>query len=397
MNVAEQCGPFPLRTEVPFAELGNILVEWFSAYHRDLPWRRSYDPYEILVSEVMLQQTQMERGVAYFLRWIARFPTVADLARADEEDVLKLWEGLGYYSRARNLLRTARCIVERHGGSVPRTAPELRSLPGIGSYTAGAILAIAWNIPEPALDANGERVLARLLDCRESVRSRKGRECLLAAMRCMIPEGKARDFTQGLMEFGALLCTPRTPGCDACPLRKSCAALKAGTVLLRPVLPEKRASVSLSVVAGMLRRSDGTVFLRRRPLGGLLGGLWEFPGGKVEEGERPEEALVREMREELGVEILPGPLLCKVSHGYTTFRVSLRVYLCLPPSAPGQEAFFDGEVPAGLRSHAASEGAWVSPKALGDYPLTGGSRKAVRILREKGVFFEAAEGDDAGS
>lgn len=397
MNVAEQCGPFPLRTEVPFAELGNILVEWFSAYHRDLPWRRSYDPYEILVSEVMLQQTQMERGVAYFLRWIARFPTVADLARADEEDVLKLWEGLGYYSRARNLLRTARCIVERHGGSVPRTAPELRSLPGIGSYTAGAILAIAWNIPEPALDANGERVLARLLDYRESVRSRKGRECLLAAMRCMIPEGKARDFTQGLMEFGALLCTPRTPGCDACPLRKSCAALKAGTVLLRPVLPEKRASVSLSVVAGMLRRSDGTVFLRRRPLGGLLGGLWEFPGGKVEEGERPEEALVREMREELGVEILPGPLLCKVSHGYTTFRVSLRVYLCLPPSAPGQEAFFDGEVPAGLRSHAASEGAWVSPKALGDYPLTGGSRKAVRILREKGVFFEAAEGDDAGS
>jgi A/G-specific adenine glycosylase len=396
MSVAEQCGPFLLSQEVSFAELGNVLVEWFSSHRRDLPWRRSYDPYEILVSEVMLQQTQMERGVSYFLRWIARFPTVADLARADEEDVLRLWEGLGYYSRARNLLRTARCIVERHGGSVPRTLPELRSLPGIGPYTAGAILAIAWNIPEPALDANGERVLARLLDCRESVRSRKGRECLLATMRCMTPEGKARDFTQGLMEFGALLCTPRTPGCDACPLRKSCAALTAGTVLLRPVLPEKRVSVPLSVVAGILRRSDGAVFLRRRPLGGLLGGLWEFPGGKVEKGECFEEALVRAMREELGVEILPGPLLCKVSHGYTTFRVSLRVHLCLFPDAPGQETILGGEVLAGLRSRAASESAWVAPKALGDYPLAGGSRKAVRILLEKGVFSEAAEGDDAG-
>ena len=392
MSVTERCGPFSLPQGVSFAELGNVLVEWFSSHRRDLPWRRSYDPYEILVSEVMLQQTQMERGVSYFLRWVARFPTVADLARADEEDVLRLWEGLGYYSRARNLLQTARCIVERHGGSVPRTLPELRSLPGIGPYTAGAILAIAWNIPEPALDANGERVLARLLDCRESVRSRKGRECLLAAMRCMTPEGQARDFTQGLMEFGALLCTPRTPECNACPLRKSCAALTAGTVLLRPVLPEKRVSVPLSVVAGILRRSDGAVLLRRRPLGGLLGGLWEFPGGKVEEGERFEETLVRTIREEFGVEVLPGPLLCKVSHGYTTFRVSLRVYLCLVPDVPGQEAFLEGEVLAGLRSCAASECAWVSPKALGDYPLAGGSRKAVRILLEKGVFPEADEG-----
>jgi A/G-specific adenine glycosylase len=392
MSVTERCGPFSLPQGVSFAELGNVLVEWFSSHRRDLPWRRSYDPYEILVSEVMLQQTQMERGVSYFLRWVARFPTVADLARADEEDVLRLWEGLGYYSRARNLLQTARCIVERHGGSVPRTLPELRSLPGIGPYTAGAILAIAWNIPEPALDANGERVLARLLDCRESVRSRKGRECLLAAMRCMTPEGQARDFTQGLMEFGALLCTPRTPECNACPLGKSCAALKAGTVLLRPVLPEKRVSVPLSVVAGILRRSDGAVLLRHRPLGGLLGGLWEFPGGKVEESERFEETLVRTIREEFGVEVLPGPLLCKVSHGYTTFRVSLRVYLCLVPDVPGQEAFLEGEVLAGLRSRAASECAWVSPKALGDYPLAGGSRKAVRILLEKGVFPEADEG-----
>jgi A/G-specific adenine glycosylase len=333
----------------------------------------------------MLQQTQMERGVSYFRRWIARFPTVADLARADEEDVLKLWEGLGYYSRARNLLRTARCIVERHGGSVPRTLSELRSLPGIGPYTAGAILAIAWNIPEPALDANGERVLARLLDCRESVRSRKGRKCLLAAMRCMMPAGKAREFTQGLMEFGALLCTPRTPGCDVCPLRKSCAALKAETVLLRPVLPEKRPSVPLSTVAGILRRSDGAVFLRRRPLGGLLGGLWEFPGGNVKEGELPEEVLVREMQKQLGIDVIPGPLLCKVSHGYTTFRVSLSVYLCLSPSVSEQESFLGADVLGTLR-RPTSESAWVSPEALDDYPLVGGSRKVVGILREKGGF-----------
>lgn len=208
--------------------LGSSLLIWFAARRRDLPWRRTYDPYHVLVSEVMLQQTQMERAVAYFERWIERFPDLESLARASEDEVLRLWEGLGYYNRARSLLAAARDLVRLHGGMIPAEGEALRSLPGIGPYTAGAVLSVAFNRPEPAVDANVERVLARLVNLELPPSDARAKAFLRDTARSLIPPGRARDFNQALMELGALVCLPRAPRCGQCPWQEACVARGLG-------------------------------------------------------------------------------------------------------------------------------------------------------------------------
>ncbi|CAN5886367.1 A/G-specific adenine glycosylase [soil metagenome] len=260
------------------------LLAWYDASARDLPWRGSGDPYAVWISEVMAQQTRIETVVPYYERWIRRFPDVARLADADINHVLAEWEGLGYYSRARNLHSAARLIRERHDSALPSTYAALRELPGVGDYTAGAVSSIAFGEAVPAVDGNVRRVLARILnDARPSVSTVK------RIASALVPAERPGDFNQALMELGARVCTPRSPRCGHCPLHDQCAARKAGTQQDRPARKPKQRVNAYDVATAVIRAPDGRVLLQKRADTGLLAGMWNFPGTVVE-GVAPLEA-----------------------------------------------------------------------------------------------------------
>lgn len=286
---------------------------------------------------------------------MALFPTLAALAEASEQDVLRAWEGLGYYSRARNLHRAARQVMREHGGELPAEPAALEKLPGIGRYTAGAIASIAFGQAVPALDANIRRVLARVFNVDEPARSPEGERRLWALAEQALPERRAGDFNQALMDLGASICTPRAPACLICPLEAFCQARALGVQELRPVLEAKQAVPHYTVTAAVIQR-DGMVLIARRPSNGLLGGLWEFPGGKVENGESLPDCLRREVREELGVEVSVGASFGVYQHGYTHFKVTLHAFCC---------RLLEGE-PQALH---ASEIRWAEPQALSSFPM----------------------------
>ena len=284
------------------ASLSRNLLAWYATDQRDLPWRRSRDPYAIWVAEIMLQQTRVETVIPYYQRWMRRFPDVRTLARAGEQAILRCWEGLGYYGRARRLHQAARLVVAEFGGELPRRRAELQILPGIGAYTASAIAAIAFGENEVALDGNLRRVLSRLLDFDGDPRSPAGERYLRQQATAWIPDGQAGDFNQALMDLGTAICRPRWPDCGRCPLSGECAAFRRGTQSLRPVRPERKPIPERMAAAAVIRRGQW-VMIARRPPGGLLGGLWEFPGGKAEADESIDQTLRRELREELAIEV----------------------------------------------------------------------------------------------
>ncbi|MGL4651002.1 MAG: A/G-specific adenine glycosylase, partial [Caldilineaceae bacterium] len=319
------------------ADLARTLVAWHAAHQRDLPWRTTRagtrDPYTVLVSEIMLQQTRVEVVVDYFRRWMARFPTLAALAAADQDAVLKQWEGLGYYARARNLHRAAQALVAQHGGTFPQSRAALLALPGIGRYSAGAILSLAFGQAEPLLDGNVTRVLTRLADIAAPIEATATRNRLWAMATALVMAADAGDagmFNEALMELGATTCTPRSPRCLLCPVAASCRAQIAGTQEQRPVRMPKKATPHYEVAAGVIwqgQPGQSHLLLAQRPADGLLGGLWEFPGGKRE----PEDAdlpatLRREIREELAIEILVGEPIVVVPHAFTHFRITLHAF-----------------------------------------------------------------------
>lgn len=304
------------------AAVADQLLAWYRGRDRDVPWREERDPYRVWVAEVMAQQTRMATVRDYYPGFLERFPDVEALAAADQEEVLKAWEGLGYYGRARRLHRAAREVVERYSGELPREAGALRELPGIGPYTAGAVASIVFGQAVPAVDGNARRVLCRLFDLEDPSRSdleRAARELLEAA------PGDPGDLNQALMDLGGEVCAARSPSCESCPVACCCLALRRGTVELRP-RPRSRGEVPHRRVAvGLVWEAD-RLLVQRRPPEGLLGGLWEFPGGKVEEGEEPAEAVRRELREELEIEVEVGEPLERVRHAYSHFRVTLHPY-----------------------------------------------------------------------
>ncbi len=331
------------------------ILHWYARHARSLPWRGNPDPYVTWVSEVMLQQTRVETVIPYFNRWMKRFPTIAALASAPLQDVLTLWEGLGYYGRARNLHRAAKVVMEEYGGSLPTQAHLLRKLPGIGRYTAAAIASIAFHRDEPTLDGNIRRVLARYFNVAEDARSPAGERRLWELAGQYLPAGHAGEYNQALMDLGASICTPKSPDCDHCPLNETCQARILGIQEQRPVLLRKPAVPHYTVTAAVISR-DERVLIACRPPEGLLGGLWEFPGGKQQEGEDLPSCLRREICEELGAEIEVGAQLGIYEHAYTHFRVTLYAFKC---------SLLKGEP----RPIEAAELRWVIPGELVKYPM----------------------------
>ena len=366
--------PVPPRHLPPDAHLPQLreaLLAWFAAHQRPLPWRINYTPYEVWISEVMLQQTQMERGVSYFTRWMARFPDVAALAAASEEEVLRLWEGLGYYSRARHVLAAARLIMEKHKGVFPSGLEDIRALPGVGPYTAGAVASIAFGEKLPCVDANVERVVARVFDLDGPVKQEPAASAVRAWALRLVPEGRAREHNQAMMELGALGCGKK-PRCALCPLAVFCVSLHLGIVDQRPV-PGKRAAITpIEVVTGVLRHT-GRVFVQKRLASGVWGNLWEFPGGRVEPGESPEQAVAREFGEETGFDVAVDRSYGIIRHGYTTYRITLHCFAL--SLAATTAAATEAEPPAPPILTAASAWRWVTPVELENLAMPAAHRK----------------------
>jgi A/G-specific adenine glycosylase len=331
------------------------LLDWYRQNARRLPWRDHPDPYVIWVSEIMLQQTRVETVIPYFQNWIQRFPTVNALAAAPLQDVLNLWEGLGYYSRARNLHKAARIVVETHDGHLPQDAAGLRALPGIGRYTAAAIASIAFGQDEPALDGNIRRVLSRFFNLDTPARSTQGEKQLWELAQQNLPPGQAGDYNQAIMDLGATICTPSSPNCPNCPVSSSCQAYALGLQEQRPVTTPKPEIPHYTVTAAVIQR-DGRTLIVQRPLTGLLGGLWEFPGGKREPGEDLSTCLQRELLEELNLTIQVGQPFGVYRHAFTHFRVTLHAFLC---TVNGSEPH--------LKEHIDLR--WAVPVELADYPM----------------------------
>lgn len=283
-------------------EVRTRLLAWYHADHRDLPWRRTRDPYRILVAEYLLQRTRIASGLPYYERFLGRFPTVHDLAAASIDDVLAVWEGLGFYRRARSLHAAARVIVSRHGGQVPANFEALSALPGMGAYTAGAVASIAFGIPVPAVDGNVTRVIARLFRIREDVSKGVTRRRISEFALRLVSPGAAGQFNQALMELGATICTPNSPACDRCPLEAQCLARAAGEEREIPKATSRK-PVRVVRVAFALIESKGCVLLIRREPGTLLGGLWALPGGEISSGRIERKSLLALVRQQAGCKV----------------------------------------------------------------------------------------------
>lgn len=307
-------------------ELQRSLLTWYRQQGRTLPWRGERDPYKIWISEIMLQQTQVKTVIPYYERWLKRFPTVEDLAAADGQTVLKAWEGLGYYARGRNLHKAAKEVVEVYEGEFPRSLEAILKLPGIGRTTAGGILSAAFDRPISILDGNVKRVLSRLSAL--PVPTAKATKALWSLSDRLLDRDNPRDFNQAIMDLGATVCTPKKPACLLCPWQQHCLAYLQGIQSQLPMKEPTKPLPHKNIGVAVIRDDTGNILIDRRLDEGLLGGLWEFPGGKIEAGETVEECIKREIREELGLEIEVKEHLITINHAYTHFRITLNVYYC---------------------------------------------------------------------
>jgi A/G-specific adenine glycosylase len=340
-------------TDLNQAEMQKQLLRWFDRHARKLPWRPAAarrDPYRVWVSEIMLQQTQVATVIPYYRRWLQRFPTLRALAAARPAEVLKAWEGLGYYRRARHLHAAAREVMRRHAGRLPATRAGLLALPGVGRYTVGAILSLAFGQPEPVVDGNVARVLARLFGIRQNVKSAAGQARLWKLAGDLVPVKRPGTFNESLMELGATVCTPQNARCDACPFKRWCAASRRGWTHRLPNTGERPASRVIRQRAFLIWR-DGRVLIRRRPPAGLLGGFWEFPGDDL-----------------VSVRHTPGRLVTVVRHGVMNDRLIVKAFAC---------QWRQGEPAAKDRQ---TRWRWAASADLKRLTFTGAHRKIIQSL-----------------
>lgn len=352
------------KQKIPF--LQKKVIQWYRKNQRPMPWRNTTDPYKIWVSEIMLQQTQVETVIPYYMRFINEFPTVNDLANAKLSHVMKAWEGLGYYSRARSLYFAAQYILSQFKGIIPSTKEDLLSLPGVGLYTAGAILSIGFQIPAPILDGNVIRLLSRIFHITENVSLLRTKKILWQLSERIIPKKQVREFNQGLMDLGAVVCRPKRPNCQACPISTVCQAFRLNIQKDLPVKSPKKPVPHYDVTAGIIWKND-RILITLRPPKGLLGGLWEFPGGKKEEDESLQNCLKREIDEELDIDIDVGDLFIVVNHAYTHMKITLHVFYCM---------WKKGE-PKTLACHAFR---WVKIRELNQFAFPAADRKVIEKL-----------------
>lgn len=344
----------------------KALLSWYDVYKRDLPWRKTQDPYRIWISEMMLQQTQVSTVLGYYRRFLKAFPTVRKLAASSEQHVLKLWEGLGYYTRARNMRKAAQIIVARHAGRIPSEAEALAQLPGIGPYTQGAILSIAFQKPVPLLDGNVTRVLCRVYGIRKRPDTPAVKEKLWELARRLVPKKRPGDFNQSLMELGATLCTKRNPNCSACPLSGLCTARRLGLEEQIPI-PVRRARVKKARALIALIQKGNKMLVRKRPSEGLLGGLWEFPQIILRKRSTRNE-LAMALKRELGPGISIGPSAGTLYHRFTHLDLRMDCYVC---QTNGALAIKPG------RSHLR----WLTLGQLSRIPLSRAHQKIAASLR----------------
>lgn len=347
------------------------LIGWYKKNKRDLPWRDTTDPYKIWLSEVMLQQTQVDTVIPYYHRFLAAFPDLRTLAEAPLSKVLKVWEGLGYYARARNFHGAAQNILREKNGAMPSSHDELLKIAGIGPYSAAAIASIAFNENYPVVDGNVLRVLSRVLKITDPPGKKGTKSRFVNSARALLPEGQAGDFNQAIMELGALICTPVKPKCTQCPISFFCKAYQ--TMEDPSVLPVKTPAKPRphhDVVVGIIWR-DGKILIDQRPKNGLLGGLWEFPGGKQESGETLEECLRREIREELGIQIRIQGHFLTVPHAYTHFKITLHSFHC---------EWVTGEP----KPQKAIDWKWVTPEEIVHYAFPKANKRILECLLESG-------------
>jgi A/G-specific adenine glycosylase len=344
------------------------LLKWYARHRRDLPWRRQRDPYAVWVSEVMLQQTQVATVTPYYERWMQRFPTVRALASADEDAVLRVWQGLGYYSRARRLLAGARTVLQLHGGTVPRTVAELRRVPGIGAYSAGAIASIAFGAQEPAVDGNAARVLGRLEFVTGDPKSTEVAQRLSLIARALVPPERPGDFNQALMELGATLCSPRRPDCDQCPLERLCRARREHRT--EQVVPGARKTPKRRVhmVAAVVRRAGRVLVVRQRDDAARWAGLWKFPDAELGSGEQPEAAAVRAAQDPARVTVTVERRHSRLRFAITKHSITLDVYQCRAQAC--------ARIPASVRQRMA----WKLPLELEELAMPAAHRRIARNL-----------------
>jgi A/G-specific adenine glycosylase len=358
--------PSPLETPRARTLLRKRLLNWFDSHRRELPWRRDRDPYRIWVSEVMLQQTQAGAVIPYFERFLLAFPTIADLAAADQQAVLRMWEGLGYYRRARDLHEAARRLVADYGGRIPDDPERLAGLPGFGRYTRNAVLSQAFDRRMPILEANSQRVLSRLYGRTEDPRQGPARAFLWEKAEALLPMRRAGDFNQALMELGALVCSPTAPRCSACPASAFCTAHQQGIQDAIPPRSRRLAIVAVEEAAIVVWKKQ-SVLIAQRPASGRWAGMWEFPHGPKEAGEAHEQAAVRLLAELTGVEAAIGSELTTLRHGITRYRITMTCF---------EATFRTGK----FRSSFYQSSRWVAPNQLASFPVSAPQRRLARIL-----------------
>ena len=356
--------------EFHIGELRRSLLNWYTHQGRELPWRNTSDPYAIWVSEIMLQQTQVKTVLPYYQRWLEHFPTIQSLAEAEQQAVLMLWQGLGYYARARNLHKAAQKVMSDYGGQFPTQIEEVLKLPGIGQTTAGGILSSAFHQALPILDGNVKRVLARLAGL--LIPTKYALSFLWQGSEILLDPNNPKAFNQALMDLGATVCTPKQPACLLCPWSNVC---QAHHLNLQSVIPmsETREPIPHKLIGvAVIWNEQGQILIDKRPQSGLLGGLWEFPGGKLEPNETLAECVVREIQEELGIDIEVLEHFMTLDHAYTHFKVTLSVHHCRHVSGEPQPIECD-------------EVKWVTLDELDRYPFPTANQKIIAALRENGM------------
>ncbi|MEP1151918.1 MAG: A/G-specific adenine glycosylase [Balneola sp.] len=348
------------------SEFSGFLLDWYQEHKREMPWRGEKDPYKIWISEIMLQQTRVDQARPYFENFMELFPTVHDLAKADQQQVLKAWEGLGYYSRARNLHAASKMIVNDFDGKLPESYDEIIKLKGIGPYTAAAITSIAFGQPNAVVDGNVIRVITRYYGIEDDVRSSKTTKQVQQLVNELISQENPADFNQAMMELGATICSPTKPDCLNCPIQSGCVATKIAKTDVIPYKSKAKKKPHKVIGVGIIEREDGKVLIALRPENAMLGGLWEFPGGKQEKGETIQQTVERELHEELDVEVHAYKEFMNLKHTYSHFSITMHAYFCTLISGTP-------------KPKSSQEIRWVEKSELVDYPFP----KANKVLTER--------------